>query len=83
MHLINDRNTLEEMQTFVRNDKGRAEAMNGSHDDLVMSLGITHFIRPQQSYKLFDAPEPKKHYNFNFEQPQPNIYGQGDIINVI
>lgn len=82
-NLINDRNTLEEMQTFVRNDKGRAEAVSGAHDDLVMSLAIAHFIREQQSYKEFALPERKKQYNFASERPQADIYGIGDEYYVI
>jgi len=37
---FNDKLTLEEMLTFVRNEKGRMEAQNGSHDDLVMAEAI-------------------------------------------
>ena len=44
-----DRETMLELLTFVRNEKGRPEAQNGAHDDLVMSLAIAHYIRPQQS----------------------------------
>ena len=39
-----DRETLKELSTFVRTDYGRAEAANGSHDDLVMASAIAHFI---------------------------------------
>ncbi|MBQ0125950.1 MAG: hypothetical protein KBS59_06485, partial [Clostridiales bacterium] len=46
--LVTDRVTLEEMLTFVRNEHGRAEAENGSHDDCVMALAIAYYIRPQQ-----------------------------------
>jgi phage terminase large subunit len=45
--LINDTDTLEEMLTFVRNEKGRPEAQNGSHDDLIMALCIAHYCRSQ------------------------------------
>ena len=45
---INDKETLEEMLTFVRNEKGRPEAQEGAHDDLVMALAIAHHIREQQ-----------------------------------
>lgn len=51
-----DKATLEEMLTFVRNEKFRPEAEEGAHDDLVMSLAIAHAIRPQQSC-LSQAPE--------------------------
>jgi len=70
-YLINDRETLHEMQTFVRNDKGRPEAAEGSHDDLVMSLAIAHFLRGsgQQSSKMFTKKEKKKEvFNFSFER---------------
>ena len=37
---INDRETLQEMLSFIRNSKGRPEASQGTHDDLVMGLAI-------------------------------------------
>ena len=46
--LVNDRTTLEEMLTFVRNEKLRPEAEPGAHDDCVMALAIAWYIRPQQ-----------------------------------
>lgn len=48
--LINDIDILQEALTFVRNEKGRPEAANGAHDDLIMGLGIAYYIRTQQSY---------------------------------
>lgn len=51
IELINDKTTLEEMLTFIRTDKGKAEAEVGKHDDTVMALAITYYIRDQQSYK--------------------------------
>ena len=48
--LINDKTTLDEMLNFVKNEHGRAEAQQGSHDDLVMALAIAYYIRPQQDY---------------------------------
>lgn len=42
---INDRDTLNEMLTFVRNENGRPEAQEGAHDDCVMSLGIAYYTR--------------------------------------
>lgn len=58
--LINDRDTILEMLTFVRNEKLRPEAEPGAHDDLVMALAIAYYIRPQQSMKL-EAPEAERH----------------------
>lgn len=54
VNLINDRATLDEMLTFVRNEKGRPEAQDGAHDDCIMALGIAHYIRPQQAYTAED-----------------------------
>ncbi|MBC7765567.1 MAG: PBSX family phage terminase large subunit [Hyphomonadaceae bacterium] len=45
--LIHDIPTLEEMLTFVRNEKGRPEAQSGKHDDLIMALAIAWHIRSQ------------------------------------
>ena len=47
--LINDEDTLLEMLTFVRNEKLRPEAEPGAHDDTVMALAITYYIRGQQA----------------------------------
>ena len=52
IELLNDRETLEEMLTFVRNEKGRPEAQNGSHDDLIMALAIAYNSRNQQSFAI-------------------------------
>jgi phage terminase large subunit len=49
---FNDLLTLTEMLTFVRNDKGRAEAQAGAHDDLVISLAIAYYVRDQQRYTV-------------------------------
>ena len=44
---INDKETLEEMLTFVRNENGRPEAQQGAHDDLIMALAIAYDIKDQ------------------------------------
>ena len=46
--LIGDIPTLQEMLVFIKNASGRPEAEVGQHDDLVMSLAISHYIRGQQ-----------------------------------
>lgn len=48
IHLIHDRDTLQECLTFIRNENGRAEAEQGEHDDLVMAFGIALMARGQQ-----------------------------------
>ena len=61
IELFNDADTLEEMLTFVRNEKGRPEAQLGSHDDLIMAMCIVYYIRNQQSYTAKDLqPKEKK-----------------------
>ena len=47
---LRDADTIREMLVFVKNERGRPEAMQGEHDDLVMGLAIAHAIRGQQSY---------------------------------
>ena len=44
---INDQDTLEELLTIIRNEKGRIEAPEGGHDDQMMGLAIAHHIREQ------------------------------------
>lgn len=45
--LINDKDTLEELLTIIRNEKGRIEAPVGGHDDQMMGLAIAYEIRNQ------------------------------------
>ena len=49
---INDKETLNEMLTFIINERGRAEADDNAHDDLVMGLAIAFYIREWQSKNL-------------------------------
>ena len=53
--LLNSKELLREMLSFVKNDKGKAEAVSGTHDDCVMAAAISYFILPQaQSGVFFD-----------------------------
>lgn len=52
LELITDYDTLGEMLTFVYDQNWKAQAEQGEHDDLVMSLAITHFIRGQQTTQV-------------------------------
>lgn len=47
--LINDKDTIEELLTIIRNEKGRIEAPQGGHDDQMMGLAIAYEIRSQIS----------------------------------
>lgn len=51
LETIYDYDTLGEMLTFVYDENWRPQAEENEHDDLVMSLAIAHFIRPQQAYQ--------------------------------
>lgn len=59
INIVSDKDTLEEMLTFIRNEDFRPEAEDGAHDDCVMALAIAHYIRPQMSYTAA-LPEPKR-----------------------
>lgn len=67
---INDKDTLEEMLVFVKNERGRPEAQIGYHDDLVMGKAIALYIRPQQRTTI---EEVKK------DEVQNDIYKQFGI----
>ena len=54
---INDKDTLEELLTIIRNEKGRIEAPEGGHDDQMMGLAIAHEIRNQVGF-IQDAITP-------------------------
>lgn len=57
---INDRLTLHECLTFITNEHGRKEAMQGKHDDLVMSLGIGYYVRNSHYFQVaYTQPELK------------------------
>ena len=58
--LLHDEKTIQELLTFTRNQDGRAEAETGAHDDLVMSLAIAWYIRPQQDMTVRIAAVARK-----------------------
>ena len=64
---INDKDTLEELLTIVRNEKGRIEAPEGGHDDQMMGLAIAHHIREQVSF-VQEAIHVNPQYHFNIEK---------------
>ena len=72
---INDKDTLEELLTIVRNEKGRIEAPEGGHDDQMMGLAIAHEARSQVSFTQ-EAINVYPHFNFKIEQPEQEDYGE-------
>lgn len=67
--VINDRRTLEEMLTFVRNEKNsRPEAEEGAHDDAVMALAIACHVRNSGQVELTitdSAPIPESDWDYS------------------
>lgn len=63
---INDLDTLKEALVFIKNEKGRPEAQSGEHDDLIMGLAITYYIRTQQRYTI-EKIEQNNQVNLPFE----------------
>ena len=68
---INDKDTLEELLTIVRNEKGRIEAPEGGHDDQMMGLAIAHEIRNQVGFiEEAMTPYPEfKGWGIEFDKP--------------
>ena len=74
--LVNDRDTLKEAVTFIKNENGRPEAQEGYHDDLTMANAIAHYIRPAQTYLI----QKKETENINKYNPLDDLY-EDDSIN--
>lgn len=78
IELLVDIDTLKEGLTFIKNEKGRAEAQVGYHDDLIMALAIAYDIRTQQSMKKVSKQkiiENKMYKDFGIEQEIEEDYG--------
>lgn len=78
IELLVDIDTLKEGLTFIKNEKGRAEAQVGYHDDLIMALAIAYDIRTQQSMKKVSKQkiiENKMYKDFGIEQEIQEDYG--------
>lgn len=50
-----DEETIEEMLTFVYDEKWKPQAEAGKHDDLVLALAIAHQLRPSQRFTVDGA----------------------------
>lgn len=75
--VIQDKETLREMLTFIVNEKGKAEAETGYHDDLTMGLAITYNIREQQTFKKSERESKYK----DIQEQVNKIFGE-DINNI-
>jgi len=72
---LNDKDTLEELLTIIRNEKGRIEAPEGGHDDQMMGLAIAHEARSQVSFTQ-EQINIYPQFNFTFEEPEEADYGE-------
>lgn len=79
---INDSETLEELLTIIRNEKGRIEAPEGGHDDMMMALAIAHHIREQVSFDMEEI-RVNPQYHFNLEKSNEVHYDYGQTMTII
>lgn len=79
---INDKDTLEELLTIVRNEKGRIEAPEGGHDDMMMGLAIAHHIRDQVVF-INEPIEVQPQRHFNVQKYAETQYDYGETITII
>jgi phage terminase large subunit len=79
---INDKDTLEELLTIIRNEKGRIEAPEGGHDDMMMGIAIAHQIRDQVVFPT-EPININPQYHFNIERQNQTNYDYGEEIVVV
>lgn len=79
---IYDKATLEELLTIIRNEKGRIEAPQGGHDDMMMGLAIAHHIREQVVFYKEPIIVPP-HREFSIEKERDVFYDFGEVITII
>lgn len=79
---INDRDTLEELLTIIRNEKGRIEAPEGGHDDQMMGLAIAHAIREQVLF-VEEPIHVNQQYHFNIERQNEVQLDYGEEITIV
>lgn len=75
---ITDIDILKEALSFIKNEKGRPEAQEGCHDDLIMGMAITYYISSKQTTNKIvpiEEQEFKKDF-FNTEDTYVKDYGE-------
>jgi phage terminase large subunit len=78
---INDKDTLEELLTIIRNEKGRIEAPEGGHDDQMMGLAIAHHIKEQVVFnERVTYVDPQYHFTSQRERQPRRDYGERVVI---
>lgn len=79
---INDADTLEELLTITKNERGRIEAPEGAHDDQMMGLAIAHEARGQVLFIQEQAEVPPT-YHFNTEKKREAMQDYGETVVVV
>ena len=79
---IYDRETLEELLTIVRNEKGRIEAPEGGHDDMMMALAIAHHIKEQVVF-INEPIIVQPQYHFTVEREREAQYDYGESMTIV
>ncbi len=79
---INDKDTLEELLTIVRNEKGRIEAPLGGHDDQLMGLAIAHEVREQVVFAE-EVIHVNPQYHFSVERHNEVQADYGETITIV
>lgn len=79
---LNDRDTMEELMTIVRTEKGRIEAPQGGHDDQMMGLAIAHAIREQVVFPE-EVIEVVARKDFNIQQEADFWQEKGSTLPVV
>lgn len=72
---INDEDTLQELLTIIRNEKGRIEAPEGGHDDQMMGLAIAHQTREQVIFEQ-EVLTPYPEFKWSNERKVRDDYGE-------
>lgn len=80
--LLNDRDTLEELLTIIRNEKGRIEAPEGGNDDLMMALAIAYQVKEQVVFVSEPIIVPRQ-FRFEVERETETQYDFGEDITIV
>ena len=81
--LIYDMDTLEELLTIIKNEKGKVEAPEGGHDDQMMGLAIAHEAREQVTFSEEDQMDMPPHMHFNAQKKKETQYDYGEDITIV
>ena len=79
---INDYDTLQELLTIIRNERGRVEAPEGGHDDMMMALAIAHHIREQVVFPA-EVINVNPQYHFGVQRREDTQYDYGETMTII